>query len=113
MPENVLVQIKGMLAEDGETELDYALAGTICQIGVKLPADYDTNHEQKGAVFCDPMFPIKHIRTFVARVVVYEIPISLAGGKLSKGAQVTVHAYTNYSAGECKSLLALIDKKTG
>ena len=59
------------------------------------------------------MFPIKHVRTFVARVVVYEIPISLAGGKLSKGAQVTVHSYTSYSAGECKSLLALIDKKTG
>ena len=74
MPENAFVQIKGMLSEDGETEIPYALAGTICTIGVKLPSDYDTNHEQKGAVFCDPQYPIKFVRTFVCRIVVFEIP---------------------------------------
>lgn len=112
MPENVQVQIKGMLSED-EEEIPYALAGTICTVGVKLPADYDTNHEQKGAVFCDPQYPIKYVRTFVCRVVVYEIPKELNGGKISKGEKVTIHSYTNYSAGQCKSLLSTVDQKTG
>ena len=74
MPENAVVPIKGILKEDGETEIPYALAGTICTVGLKLPADFDVNYLSKGNVVCDMEYPIKLVKRFVCRVVIYDLP---------------------------------------
>lgn len=81
MPEDTVVSIKGILKEDGETDIPYALAGTICSVGLNLPRDFDINYLRKGNVICDIDLPIKLVKTFVCRVVVYDIPF----GAITKG----------------------------
>ena len=59
MPQNVLVQVRGMeVKNEKETR---ALAGTIVDIGLKFPADFDVTSIKKGNVLCDPKFPMKLI----------------------------------------------------
>jgi len=108
MPQNELVTIKGIVQENGETDIPYALAGTICNVGLNLPKDFDKNTLKKGTVICDPAYPIKLVKTFIARVLVYDIPY----GAVIKGEQVVIHSYTSKSPGKLQYLLAVIDEKT-
>jgi hypothetical protein len=64
-----------------------APAGTICEIGLKLPSEFDISYLKKGNVFCDPKFKIPLVRKFVARIVVFDLQF----GAISKGEQVMVH----------------------
>ena len=80
MPHNAIVGIKGIMKED-ETEIPYGLAGTICEVGLRLPHDFDINYLKKGNVLCDIDYPIKLVKTFICRVVIYDIPF----GSLTQG----------------------------
>lgn len=59
MPQNVTVQVKGL--ESKNKKVQFGLAGTIVEIGIKLPADFDTGSLKKGNVLCDPRYPMKLI----------------------------------------------------
>ena len=52
MPQNVEVVIRGI--EQKQFKIGIASAGTICDIGLKLPNDFDVNYLKKGSVLCDP-----------------------------------------------------------
>ena len=81
MPQNAVVTIKGIVKEDGQTEVPYGLGGTICEVGLNLPSDFDVNLLRKGSVLCDMQYPIKVVKSFVCRVVLYDIPF----GAVTKG----------------------------
>jgi translation elongation factor EF-1alpha len=88
---------------------DQAAAGTICDLGIRLPNDFDVNYLKKGTVLCDPKFSTPFVRKFVAKVVVYDLP----QGAITKGEQVMVHSYTSKSAGKILNLLSTVDSSTG
>ena len=111
MPENTVVPIKGILKEDGETEIPYALAGTICTVGLKLPQDFDINYLVKGNVICDIEYPIKLVKRFVCRVVIYDLPPSI--GALAQGETVVVHSYTNKCPAKLNKFLSTVNHMTG
>ena len=52
MPQNVEVVIRGI--EQKQFKIGNASAGTICDIGLKLPNDFDVNYLKKGSVLSDP-----------------------------------------------------------
>ena len=106
MPQNVLVQIRGIEAKNvKETR---ALAGLIYDMGIKLPTDFDVTTIKKGNVLCDPKYPMKFIQQFIARVIVYDIPSPIA-----KGEAVVVHSHTTKAPGKIAFLLATIEQSTG
>lgn len=88
---------------------DQAGAGTICDLGIRLPNDFDVNYLKKGTVLCDPKFSVPYVRKFIAKVVIYDLP----QGAISKGEQVMVHSYTSKSAGKILNLLSTVDNRTG
>lgn len=49
-------------------------AGTICEIGINLPKDFDVEYLRKGTVLCDPLYPSPYIKKFEAKVVIYDLP---------------------------------------
>jgi hypothetical protein len=57
-------------------------------------------------VLCDPQFSIPLVRKFVAKIVVYDLPIL---GAITKGEQIMVHSYTSKSCGKILSLVSTID----
>ena len=85
------------------------MAGTICTVGLNVQKAFDNNSLKKGNVICDPQFPIKLVKTFICRVVVYDIPF----GALIKGEQVVIHSYTSKCPGKFQFLLATVDQTTG
>ena len=93
-------------SDQDPTTLPYALAGTICDVGLKLPVDFDTAYLKKGSVISDTQYPIKAIKTFKCRVVLYESPWP----KYGKGEPVTVHAFSSKCPGKFHYLLSIIDK---
>ena len=107
MPQNVISGIKGI--EIKGIRCDQVAAGTICDLGLKLPNDFDVNYLKKGTVLCDPAYPIPLIRKFVAMVVIYDLPQQA----LTKGENVIVHGYTSKSAGKIVSLLSTVDQSKG
>lgn len=62
---------------------------------MKLPSDFDTGTLKKGNVLCDPLYPMKLISSFVARVIIYDIQ-----SPISKGEEVVVHSYTSKMPGK-------------
>ena len=95
--------------ETKNQKISIASAGTICEIGLKLPPDFDVSYLKKGNVLCDPKYEIPLVRKFVARIVVFDLPF----GAISKGELVMVHCYTSKCPGKIVSLIALIDQSTG
>jgi elongation factor 1 alpha-like protein len=85
-----------------------ALAGSIVDVGIKLPADFDVTTIKKGNVLCDPKFPMKLIQAFVARIIVYDIAAPIV-----KGEAVVVHSHTTKAPGKISYLLATIEQSTG
>ena len=98
-----MVQVRGMEAQN--SKLHVARAGTICEMGLRLPADFDINYLKKGNVLCDPKFEIPLVQKFLARIVVYELPF----GAIAKGELVTVHFYTTKCSGKIASLVNIVD----
>lgn len=106
MPQGVPVQVKAMEAkQQKETR---ALAGTIVDISIKLPADFDVTTIKKGNVLCDPRYPMKLITSFIARIIVYDIAVPII-----KGEAVVVHSHTTKAPGKISFLLATIEQSTG
>jgi translation elongation factor EF-1alpha len=101
------VQVRGI--ETKNLSVSAAPAGTVCEIGLKLPADFDITYLKKGNVLCDPKFEMPLVRKFVARIIVFDLPF----GAITKGEQVMIHCYTSKCPGKLISLLALVDQKTG
>jgi elongation factor 1 alpha-like protein len=93
MPHNVLVQVKG-LEKQGQ-KVTFGLAGTIVDVGLKMPSDFDTSSLKKGNVLCDPRYPMKLISSFIARVIIYDIL-----SPISKGEAIVVHSYTSKMPGK-------------
>ena len=107
MPQGVMVQVRGI--ETKNCKVSEVPAGTICEIGLKLPSDFDVSYLKKGNVLCDHKFTIPLVRKFVARIVVFDLPF----GAISKGELVMVHCYTSKCPGKIISLLSLVDQNTG
>lgn len=106
MPQNALVQVKGIELKGAREQK--ALAGTIVDIGIKLPPDFDVATIKKGNVLCDPKYPMKLIQSFIAKVIIYDIP-----QPLTKGEAVVVHSHTTKAPGKISFLLATIEQSTG
>jgi translation elongation factor EF-1alpha len=83
-----------------------AISGQIVDVSLKLPNDFDVNYLKKGTVLCDPQYGIPLIKKFVAKIVVYDLPLL---GAITKGEQIVVHSYTSKSSGKILSLLSTID----
>jgi GTPase len=77
MPQNVIAGIKGI--EVKGFRVDQVSTGTICDLGLRLPNDFDVNYLKKGTVLCDPKYSIPLVKKFIARVVVYELPQGAIG----------------------------------
>lgn len=60
-------------------------------------------------MLCDPEYPIPLIRTFIARVVVYDLPF----GAITKGEHIVVHSYTSKAAAKIQYLLSIVDQNSG
>mmetsp|Transcript_22469 Transcript_22469/g.30065 ORF Transcript_22469/g.30065 Transcript_22469/m.30065 type:complete len:315 (+) Transcript_22469:750-1694(+) len=90
MPHNVTVYVKGIARQDESVE--YAVGGSIVDIGLRLPADFETTSLKRGNVLCDPVYPIKLVHTFVARLVIYELGMR---GALCRGEPVLIHSYSS------------------
>jgi elongation factor 1 alpha-like protein len=78
------------------------------ELGIKLPADFDVSTIKKGNVLCDSRYPMKLIRSFIARIIIYDIPSPIA-----KGEAVVIHSHTTKAPGKIAFLLATIDQSTG
>jgi elongation factor 1 alpha-like protein len=102
MPQNVTVQVRCMEVKN-EKEAR-ALAGTIADIGLKLPPDFDVTSIKKGNVLCDPRYPMKLIQSFIARIIIYDIP-----SPICKGEAVVIHSHTTKAPGKIAYLLATIE----
>lgn len=85
-----------------------ALAGTIADIGLKFPPDFDVTTIKKGNVLCDPKFPMKLVQSFIARIIIYDIP-----SPICKGEAVVIHSHTTKAPGKISFLLATIEQSTG
>jgi len=72
MPQNIVASVRAI--EQQGAKVAFVSAGTICDIGLKLPNDFDVNYLKKGTVICDPQYSIPLVKRFVARVVVYDLP---------------------------------------
>ena len=107
MPQNILVGIRGIEVQGMRCE--QAGAGTICELGIRLPNDFDVNYLKKGTVLCDPKFPTPFVRKFIVKVVIYDLP----QGAISKGEQIMIHSYTSKSAGKILNLISTVDSRTG
>lgn len=59
-------------------------------------------------MLCDPRYPMKLIRSFIARIIIYDIPSPIA-----KGEAVVIHSHTTKAPGKISFLLATIDQSTG
>jgi|LauGreDrversion4_2_1035121.scaffolds.fasta_scaffold103099_1 translation elongation factor EF-1alpha len=103
MPQGVLASVRGI--EQQGYRVESAASGSILDIGLKLPNDFDVNYLKKGTVLCDPQFSIPLVKRFVARIVIYETP----QGCITKGEEVMVHSYTSKSPGKISSLLSTVD----
>lgn len=57
MPHNVITKVKGIIKT--EESASYAMAGSIVEVGLKLPVDFDKEFLRRGNVLCDPQYPIK------------------------------------------------------
>lgn len=90
--------------EKQNEKVGFGLAGTIVDIGLKLPSDFDPNSLKKGNVLCDIRYPMKLIQSFIARVIIYDIP-----SPITKGEAVVVHSYTSKMPGKISFLIATID----
>lgn len=88
----------------------YGLGGTIVDVGIKLPTDFDITFLKKGNVLCDPEHPIKLVKVFIARIVVYELGEL---GKLMRGINVMVHTYSAKCPGKISSFVAVVDQTSG
>ena len=49
------------------------MGGSIVDVGLRLPADFDVASLRRGNVLCDPAYPIKLVQTFVAKLVIYDL----------------------------------------
>ena len=59
-------------------------------------------------MLCDPRYPMKLIRSFITRIIIYDIPSPIA-----KGEAVVIHSHTTKAPGKISFLLATIDQSTG
>lgn len=82
-----------------------AFAGSICDVGLKVPSDFDTNCLKRGNVICDPEHPIKLIREFIAHVMIFDSPDQA----ITMGTFVTVHSYSSKGTGKMSKLIGIID----
>ena len=57
MPHGVPVYIKGIVRQD--ESVNYAVGGSIIEVGLRLPPDFETAFIKRGNVICDPQYPIK------------------------------------------------------
>jgi translation elongation factor EF-1alpha len=67
-----LATVKGIECNGFSSQ--FVAAGTICEIGLNLPKDFDVNYLKKGTVLCDIKYSIPLVKRFVATVVVYDLP---------------------------------------
>lgn len=74
-----------------------------------MPNDFDVNYLKKGTVLCDPKYPIPFVKKFIAKVVIYDLPMQA----IAKGEQVMIHSYTSKSAGKILNLISTVDNRTG
>ena len=107
MPQNVVVEVKGIMKTG--VRVEQASAGQIVDIGLNLPKDFDLNYLRRGNVLCDVQFPIPLVKTFIGKIMVYDLPM----GNLHKGAEVMIYNYTNKMSAKVSKLIAIIDEKTG
>ena len=108
MPLNQVVGVKGLICRDEQAQ--HAFAGSIVDIGLRLPNDFDTNFLKRGNVLCDPnQNPIKVVKKFRANVHILDSPYNF----FIQGEQVMVHSYSTKGPGKIEKLVALIDPKTG
>ena len=56
--------VKGINRSDESVKV--AFAGQIVEIGLKLPSDFDVAMLKRGNVLCDPRYPIKVVKKFIA-----------------------------------------------
>lgn len=105
MPQGAVIQVRGIEALG--VKVPNAIAGTICEVGLKLPNDFDVNYLRKGNVLCDPRYEIPVVQKFIAKVVVYDNVI------ITKGEFVMCHFYTSKCTGTIQKLIATCDPVTG
>jgi translation elongation factor EF-1alpha len=56
MPSNVLVNIKAI--EISKERVNFAMPGSLCEIALVLPIQFDLNYIRPGNVLCDKNYPI-------------------------------------------------------
>jgi elongation factor 1 alpha-like protein len=85
MPHNEPITIRGIMKD--EEDLSVALAGQIVEIGIKLDTTFEKSFLKRGNVICCPEYPVPMIRSFVSRIVVYDLPptFSAASGQDTNG----------------------------
>ena len=108
MPHNIMVTVKGIQRQD--EDVPFALGGSIIDVGLRLPADFDATTIRRGNVLCDPVYPIKYVQTLIAKIVIYDLG---SRGALCRGEPVIVHSYSSRGPAKLQKFIAVIDQRTG
>lgn len=108
MPHGVPVYIKGIVRQD--ESVNYAVGGSIIEVGLRLPTDFETAFIKRGNVICDPQYPIKLVQTFVAKLVIYDLGTR---GALCRGEPVILHSYSARGPAKINKFISVINQKTG
>ena len=86
------------------------MGGSIVDVGLRLPADFDATSLRRGNVICDPEYPVKLIKTFVAEMVIYDLG---QRGALCRGEPVLIHSYSSRGPAKLTKFISVIDQNTG
>ena len=104
MPHGVPCYVKGICRQD--ESVPYAVGGSIIDVGLRLPPDFETASIKRGNVICDPQYPIKLVQTFMAKMVIYDLG---QRGALCRGEPVILHSYSARGPAKINKFISIIN----
>lgn len=75
---------------------------------MNTPPGFDFDLLKNGRVLCHKNYPVRLVRSFVAKILVFKLEI----GAITKGEEVTVHSFSTRVAGKIQILNSIINQST-
>ena len=104
MPNEIEVTVKSI--EVNKKIVPNAHSGQLADISISIPHGFDSQFIKTGHVLCDPAYPVFQIRSFRAKILVYELEEPITPGR-----PLQVFTFSNKIAGKISKLEFLLNQK--